>query len=333
MNRLYDARGNRYRVVGPDVARSLGVAVPPTPARAAAAVASWARQAIDAFCRTPDQAPAAKPFISDGLLVGPFETTPPFNVLIVNTDASLAERSGNGLTIFVTALKDEGLAPDGAFDLHVHHGAAAPTTTVAELGHEDGSAGVWLSMGAPGFGPEAVGARPGASAAAAFEGAACSRVAALAALDARWTASQFVRIGNPHCVTLLESAENLPSWEALHAEPLHGGLKAIADPGGGVCPAGVNLQWAARIGPNRLAARVFERGEGPTRSSGTSAVAVAAAALHLGLVEGPRVQIVMPGGTAPVIGAIGPGGLLDMRLFGVADLLSLPSGDPAKDTP
>jgi diaminopimelate epimerase len=37
---------------------------------------------------------------SDGLLIGPFQSAPPFDVLIVNTDGTLAERSGNGLTIF-----------------------------------------------------------------------------------------------------------------------------------------------------------------------------------------------------------------------------------------
>jgi diaminopimelate epimerase len=327
MNRLYDARGNLYRVVSPDVARHAGVAVPATAAQAGAEAPAWTAAAIDAFCRSPDQAGKAKPFISDGLLVGPFEASAPFNLLIVNTDGGLAERSGNGLTIFTTALKDEGLTPPGPFDLHVHHGAGATTTTV-ELSAVDGTPGVWVSMGEPGYGPDAVGARVDASRETHFNRVTCSHVPALAALDARWSASQFVRVGNPHCVTLLNDAQTLPSWEDLHDPALLAALTAIADPagdgrpGGLVCPAGVNLQWAARIGPNRLAARVFERGEGPTRSSGTSAVAVAAAALRLKLVEGPRIEVVMPGGTAPVIGAIGPDGGLNMMLFGVADLLS-----------
>ena len=325
MNRLYDARGNRYRVVSPEVARDAGVAVPATAAEAAAAPA-WTGAAVDAFCRATDPADRAKPFISDGLLVGPFETGAPFSLLIVNTDGGLAERSGNGLTIFTTALKDEGLAPTGPFDLRVHHGAGA-TTTPVELSIADGVDGVWVSMGEPGYGPEAVDARADASRPTTFNRIACSHVPALAALDARWSASQFVRVGNPHCVTLLNDAQALPSWEDLHDEALLAALTAIADPagdgrpGGLVCPAGVNLQWAAKIGPNRLAARVFERGEGPTRSSGTSAVAVAAAALRLKLVEGPRIEVVMPGGTAPVI-AVVPDGGLNMMLFGVADLLS-----------
>jgi diaminopimelate epimerase len=41
-------------------------------------------------------------------LVGPFQSSPPFDLLIVNTDGTLAERSGNGLTIFSQALSDQG---------------------------------------------------------------------------------------------------------------------------------------------------------------------------------------------------------------------------------
>jgi hypothetical protein len=41
-----------------------------------------------------------KGYRSDGLLVGPFPDENAFALLIVNTDGTLAERSGNGLTIF-----------------------------------------------------------------------------------------------------------------------------------------------------------------------------------------------------------------------------------------
>jgi diaminopimelate epimerase len=44
---------------------------------------------------------------------------------------------------------------------------------------------------------------------------------------------------------------------------------------------------------------VWERGAGPTRASGTSACAAAAAALRLGLVRAP-VAVRMPGGTLRV---------------------------------
>lgn len=87
---------------------------------------------------------------------------------------------------------------------------------------------------------------------------------------------------------------------------------------GDPCPGGINLQWAARLGPNRIAARVFERGEGPTASSGTSASAVASAAWFCGWVQAGLVEVVMPGGTAPLRLIEHDGQLLQVQLFGTA---------------
>jgi diaminopimelate epimerase len=84
------------------------------------------------------------------------------------------------------------------------------------------------------------------------------------------------------------------------------------------CPAGVNLQWAMRAGDQRIVARVFERGEGPTASSGTSASAVASAAWRVGWVSAGEVQVVMPGGTAPILLEARDGELTGVRLFGTA---------------
>ena len=328
MEKLYDARGNRYLVVDPQIIRNRGVALPASADIAAASWREWTTSAIDAFCRMPAGA-GGKPYLSDGLLVGPFEQAAPFSLLIVNTDGSLAERSGNGLTIFTTALADLGLvAPGQSVALFVHHIAGALRTDV-ELGEAGGHVGIWVTMGEAAFGPDAVRAATGTHGPGVFEAADCSNVPALNALDPRWTASQFVSVGNPHCVTFLADAGNLPSNDDLHAEPLHGFLSQIANArdgagnNGRVSLAGLNLQWASVIGPNRIAARVFERGEGPTLSSGTSATAVAAAAMHLGLVTGPEIEIVMPGGTAPIT-AVWDGDALRLKLFGVAGPVPLP---------
>ena len=95
------------------------------------------------------------------------------------------------------------------------------------------------------------------------------------------------------------------------------------DPGelvGQPCGAGVNLQWAARQSSNRVIARVFERGEGPTASSGTSASAVACAAWRAGWVESGEVAVVMPGGIAPVRLRTQGDTVLSVSLFGTARL-------------
>ena len=63
---------------------------------------------------------------------------------------------------------------------------------------------------------------------------------------------------------------------------------------------------------------MFERGEGPTLSSGSSATAVASAARSLGLVNGEAVNIVMPGGVAPIRFVESGGQLQRVMLFGEA---------------
>jgi diaminopimelate epimerase len=152
-----------------------------------------------------------------------------------------------------------------------------------------------------------------------------NRVERLAKLHPHWQTSVFVRVGNPHCVTLVADTEALPGCEQLHESPLNDALTRIAFAAGEFgegdpCPAGVNLQWAAKVAPNRIMARVFERGEGPTASSGTSASAVASAAWLSGWVNAGLVEVVMPGGTAPVRLIEEDGQLKQVQLFGAAHL-------------
>ncbi|UZJ61703.1 diaminopimelate epimerase [Pseudomonas sp. KU26590] len=329
MARFYDARGNIYAVIAPDALRTLGVPLPQSPAEAAATRQAWAAQAVTAICDWPagQRPPCSKSHRSDGLLVGPFQDTAPFDLLIVNTDGTLAERSGNGLTIFAQSLTDSTLITGSApFTLRVHHDNAdslSPVATQAVSAAVEDVNGFWLDIGAPGFGRQAVGATgPGVSN-ARLNGRKANRVEPIAALHPAWQTSVFVRVGNPHCVTLVADVDELPSFEDLHEPELYAALTRIAfiagkSGSGDPCPGGVNLQWAARLGPNRIAARVFERGEGPTASSGTSASAVASAAWFCGWVQAGLVEVVMPGGTAPLRLIERDGQLQQVQLFGTA---------------
>jgi len=324
MTKFYDARGNIYGVVSPETLREAGIALPARAAECAVSRQQWSEAAIARCCDWPDgQRPAnSKPHRSDGLLIGPFQASAPFDVLIVNTDGSLAERSGNGLTIFSQALTEQGLMPEQGAVLRVHHDKGAALETAVTPAEVQGVRGFWLDLGQPGFGPEAVGAQTVAN--VQFNNRDVSHVQPLAQLDPTWTHSQFVRIGNPHCVTLLSNPAMLPSNEQMLESPLNERLTAIAyampTGAGNPCPAGVNLQWAALASPQQILARVFERGEGPTASSGTSASAVACAAWRVGWVEAGEVRVVMPGGTAPVLLEVSQGELLRVRLFGTARL-------------
>jgi diaminopimelate epimerase len=298
--------------------------LPDSAAEATFCRAQWATAAIDALCNWPAGArpEGAKEHRCDGLLVGPFQHTAPFDLLIVNTDGTLAERSGNGLTIFAQAMTDAGyLATEAAVVLNVHHDKTDATTPVAtqiESAMVDGVSGFWLDLGTPTFGPDAVGAQGPGLQSAQLDGHPVSNVLRLEQLNPAWHHSLFVRIGNPHCVTLVASLAALPSFQHLHEVYLHAALVQVAFAGGEPCPAGVNLQWAGVESAQRIVARVFERGEGPTASSGTSASAVACAAWRVGWVRAGRVEVVMPGGTAPVRLVEQRGELQQVLLFGTA---------------
>jgi diaminopimelate epimerase len=218
------------------------------------------------------------------------------------------------MTIFSQFLVDTGQANrSDAFLLRVYHGRPSSPFIEArvEAGVRDGQTGFWIDMGLPTFGPSAVGASAEYVGVSEFEGRTVSRVFDLEKIEPSWACSQFVNVGNPHCVTFLKSPDLLPSMEQLGSEEWLPRLSAIANStesdgirgAGRPCKNGINLQWASVIGsdrPDSVEARVFERGEGPTLSSGSSATAVASAARKLGLVTGKMVNVKMPGGVAPV---------------------------------
>lgn len=329
MTPFYDARGNIYAVVTPDAVRRSGIELPALACVAAQTRERWSLSAIEAFCGwAPEtQPPGSKEHRCDGLLIGPFQGAAPFDLLIVNTDGTLAERSGNGLTIFSQFLSEQGLMPadDGCL-LKVHHDktdASSPVATSVKPAVVDDVPGFWLDLGKPSFGPQAVGAQGVER--LALNGRDVSQVPPLSTLNAAWGQSQFVRIGNPHCVTLVADTAALPSNQQMRESGLSEALTRIAyaapTGAGQPCVAGVNLQWAMLEAQGQIAARVFERGEGPTASSGTSASAVACAAWRVGWVKAGAVKVVMPGGTAPILLEEEQGALSRVRLFGTARLM------------
>ena len=333
MAAFYDARGNTYFVASPQEIRGF-VDLARTAAEAARTHERWAQRAIERICGRPHVAAGvetggAKSYRSDGLLVGPFSEDHAFALLIVNTDGTLAERSGNGLTIFSQCLVDTGRANrSNAFYLRVYHDAPGSPFIDAriEAGEREGHQGFWIDMGVPTYGLSAVGAAPEHVGVSEFDGRIVARVFELEKIEASWACSQFVSVGNPHCVTFLTSPDLLPSMEQLGSEKWRSRLIAIANStessgmrgAGRPCKKGINLQWASVTGPDSIEARVFERGEGPTLSSGSSATAVASAARKLGLLDANTVNVRMPGGVAPVRFEERNGSLARVMLFGEA---------------
>lgn len=325
---VYSARGNIYAIARPEMAARL-VDLPQDPGQAAEFLLAngreLARRILERLPAFPGEARQDR-HATDGIILGPFQDRSPFDAIIINTDGSLAERSGNGLTNFARNLDDSGLLDGRArFEMVVHAGAGRQTRTEGQPEAFNGVTGYWLDMGHALFGPDAVEADVGKLIAhndSSFE------IPPLRALVPTWRRSVLVNVGNPHCVTFLEEPETLLSNRQLQSRRFFGPLKQISfrptdaereEPP--IFRHGVNLQWAqVNLAGDVVQARVFERGEGPTASSGTSATAVAAASRHLGLTTANRLQIIMLGGTA-YVELQGGASNMQARFFGVSERL------------
>lgn len=344
MRDIYEARGNIYVVATPDEVEFPDAQLAHSAEQAAQATQAnppWTQAEIARLCsRTEweERIPHGwkKPHASDGLLIGPFGAGPPYELLIVNTDGLLAERSGNGLTIFARFLVDRGyVSADANFDLVVRS-LRDPVKAPVQPARRDSQSGFWVDMGVPWFGPEAVDAVASELTARAKDDGAAWAVHRLRDIDRAWDRSVLVSLGNPHCVTFVVSDWDLPAFESLEETRLHIPLTAIADAltrdadlGRDVSfRRGINLQWAhvrsarGAGGEGLITARIFERSEGPTRSSGSSATAVACAAWHLGLLRERSILVKMPCGEAPIeLDVNANDRITRARLFGIAKKL------------
>ncbi|MGH9520703.1 MAG: diaminopimelate epimerase [Terriglobales bacterium] len=118
--------------------------------------------------------------------------------------------------------------------------------------------------------------------------------------------AQVLSVGNPQCVIRVE---DFPSdWEAL-------GAAIESHPR---FPQRTNVEFVRVRDRQHLDLRIFERGVGPTQSSGTGSSAAAVAAIAQGLATSP-VEVITPGGTQRVdwAGAGNP-----VRLRGPATVLA-----------
>jgi diaminopimelate epimerase len=177
---------------------------------------------------------------------------------IFNPDGSEAELSGNGARQAALYLRRRGWAQSERFSIQTKAGEIRPRITsertcTIELGRARLRSEDFPSGGADGRGELLAGGR-------------------------RWR-FQHVQVGNPQCAIRVESAEEL---EAL----------PLADYGPEIerhelFPNRTNVSWFAVLGRSRIRARIFERGVGETRASGTGAA-------------GAAVAHVLSGGQAPV---------------------------------
>ena len=182
---------------------------------------------------------------------------------LLNADGSPSEVSGNGLRGLGAILAEDLALPVGG-TLHVRTGAGMKTLTLVS---RDAAAGRLVFRAD--MGP--------------VEDLAHVR------LDAGGETFDAVRlrVGNPQCVILgsLDEARLHRIGPALQAHPAF--------------PDAVNVELAQVDGPDRVRILIWERGVGPTESSGTGSCASAVAAAFAGGAA-RDVEVIAPGGSQRV---------------------------------
>jgi diaminopimelate epimerase len=206
---------------------------------------------------------------ADGLLWLTRDGATPWSVAVYNADGSLAETSGNGLRCAFRYLLDHDLFPG---ELAVESGAGP-----VQARHDGDD--LAINMGPPRFEGDNLPPRDGE----------VTRVRL--ALGRRILCGLAVSMGNPHLVIELDGGED------PHEFPLEAAAEAAEASGAFV--QGVNVEVVRRLAPDRLEARVWERGVGETRACGSGACATVAALSMLGTVQSPT-EVRMPGGVLQV---------------------------------
>lgn len=236
---------------------------------------------------------------SDGVILLHRGEAEPFRIRGFNPDGSEFERSGNGLRIVAAHLFRSGRVASDPFEVEI----AGDRVRMQVHGADGrGEYDVSVEMGRALVGPDAVALTPGAPAAheapgpeaggsrGTDPGASLPEPGRLVTPATGPLAAEFVSVGNPHCVVF-----GAPEpWRSLEFD-------ALARIGGALTahPAfgrGVNVQLARIVATDAVEVLVWERGVGHTTASGTSACAVAVAAVASGRLPPGEKTIRMEGG-------------------------------------
>lgn len=207
---------------------------------------------------------------SDGILAHVPSQRADFGLRIYNPDGSEAEKSGNGLRIFGRYLHDHGLARSPEFTVETP-GGIVKVTLHLNAGRVER---ITVDMGTATFRSDRI----------PVAGPPRDVVNEYVDVDGQRLTITAVSVGNPHCVVFVpQLAEvDLPRLgPLLERHPLF--------------PNRTNVQFAEVQSRDRIAILIWERGAGETLASGSSACAVAAAAVRKGLV-GRDLTIAMQGG-------------------------------------
>ncbi|HET6781177.1 MAG TPA: diaminopimelate epimerase [bacterium] len=207
---------------------------------------------------------------SDGILARVTSSTANFGLRIYNPDGSEAEKSGNGLRIFARYLFDHGFLKAPEFTVETPGGIAKVTMIVLNGSVQR----ITVEMGTATFLSERI----------PMTGPSREVVNEHLDIDGQQLAITAVSVGNPHCVVFV------PQLEEVELQRLGPLLERHP-----IFPRRTNVQFAEVKSRNRVAILIWERGAGHTLASGSSACAVAAAAVKQGVAD-RDLTIAMQGG-------------------------------------
>jgi diaminopimelate epimerase len=205
---------------------------------------------------------------SDGILLGPLHSEgQDFRLRIMNPDGSEAEKSGNGLRIFVRYLYDLGLVQEDPFTVETLGGSV--TCRVLEGGRS-----VTVEMGRVSF------------LSTQIPVAGEKREVLREHLEVAGTVFEYsaATVGNPHCVILVDPVS--PDLARQYGPLIETEARF---------PRRTNVQFMNVIDRQNVRIEIWERGAGYTLASGSSSTAAAAVAHKLGLCD-PDMTVHMPGG-------------------------------------
>jgi diaminopimelate epimerase len=205
---------------------------------------------------------------SDGILLGPLkEDDNEIGLQIFNPDGSEAEKSGNGLRIFVRYLWDKGMVKDAPVEILT---AGGPVSARVHAGGKI----ISVQMGRVSFDSQKI----------PVKGPQREVINERLKVGAAEFSFCAATIGNPHCVILrdkITEAETRQYGPLIENEPRF--------------PNRTNVQFMKILDRSNIQIEIWERGAGYTLASGSSSSAAAAVAVRLGLCN-PQIKVHMPGG-------------------------------------
>jgi len=206
-----------------------------------------------------------------------------------NTDGSIAEISGNGTRCVAAWMAEARNAqPGDVLEIETDAGLRVCRVNAVHASTELFSVDVTTGMDVPQFAPRTV-TIPGGVQVQGIQ----------------------VSTGNPHFVIVVESGDfsvDRQKWQSI-------GQQICGHPD---FPYQTNVEFVRIVNPREIEIRIFERGVGPTTSSGTGTSACATAAIGMHGCTSP-LRVIAPGGVQTVAWG-GPG--TDLQLTGPATLMA-----------